>query len=162
MGVGAGHFAVKYGAQYRPADAPGPWMTAHSLYFLALGELGFPGAALILYYFYWNLSQNRKLAVELAASSSPDKESLDTMLSSTSAALIAFAAGAAFLSCLYYPHLYVLGGLLGATRQIVRERISDHSTTAVAVVAKPQEMTLHWALRKPAATTGARFGRLPQ
>jgi putative inorganic carbon (HCO3(-)) transporter len=51
LGVGSGHFPVKYGTEYRP---PGygrtdlPWQTAHSMYFLALGELGFPGLIFIL------------------------------------------------------------------------------------------------------------------
>ncbi|MEL0587534.1 MAG: O-antigen ligase family protein [Candidatus Thiodiazotropha sp. (ex. Lucinoma kazani)] len=45
-GVGAGHFTVKLGTEFRPpefGDENFPWLTAHSSYFLILGELGIPG-----------------------------------------------------------------------------------------------------------------------
>ena len=47
FGVGAGHFPVKFGAEYRKADCRCRGMTAHSIYFLILGELGLPGIGML-------------------------------------------------------------------------------------------------------------------
>ena len=55
LGVGAGHFGVKIGKEYRPTNFAGSGMTAHSIYFLALGELGFPGLILLLSFIISNL-----------------------------------------------------------------------------------------------------------
>lgn len=137
LGVGAGHFGVKYGAEYRTADVYGSGMTAHSLYFLALGELGLPGFGAVLWFFIYNLRANRHLAGQVRERGGPNQEADLRLLSSTSASLIGFAAGAAFLSCLYYPHIYVLCGLMGATRGLVRRRLDVVSGEVQQPVARP-------------------------
>ena len=63
LGVGAGHFPDGV----RLADTGAldiPWQTAHSIYFLILGELGFPGLAVLLLFIVSNLVANRRLLVE--------------------------------------------------------------------------------------------------
>jgi probable O-glycosylation ligase (exosortase A-associated) len=123
FGAGAGMFPVTYGVHYRTRfDIP--FQTAHSIYFLALGELGVPGIAVLLTFVFANLAHNRRLRQQLrdrpaAATTSDDQR----LLVALSASLIAYATGGAFLSALYYPHIYLLGGLLSASRGLVRERL---------------------------------------
>ena len=120
LGAGAGHFAITYGQFYR-SRTDIPWQTAHSIYFLTLGELGFPGLAVLLTFIFWNLSANKRLLREIEARNPDGATTYKNLLASLSAALIAFASGGAFLSATYYPHMYVLGGLLVVGRRLVRE-----------------------------------------
>ena len=149
LGVGAGHFAVKYGTEYRSSfEVPGA--TAHSIYFLALGELGFPGVALLLVLIISNFVANRRLGKDIAARRPGDSDADQRLLASMSASLIAFATGGAFLSALYYPHIYILAALLVATRRVVRERSQAAPSTA-KVPAK--EVPYHPALVPKAAAS---------
>jgi putative inorganic carbon (HCO3(-)) transporter len=147
LGVGAGHFGVKIGNEYRPAGFVGSGMTAHSIYFLALGELGFPGFFVLLSYIIWNLRANTRLKKELLERQPLTRESDVQLLASTSAALIAFASAGAFLSAIYYPHMYVLAGLLTATRHVVRQRMAATADATATEPVRGREVTLHWALR---------------
>ena len=158
LGVGAGHFGVKIGNEYRPQQFFGSGMTAHSIYFLALGELGLPGIILLVSFIVSNLRANRELSKELKTRNPTAYESELQLLASTSAAVIAFASAGAFLSALYYPHLYVLGGILTASRNVIRERTAGAPSDTAHPVAKPKEISLHWALRPPPPKTlgGAR------
>lgn len=158
LGVGAGHFGMMIGTQYRPAGFVGAGMTAHSIYFLALGELGFPGFFLLLAYIGYNLRANQRLAKELKARASPTSESDVQLLAGTSAAIIGYASAGAFLSALYYPHFYVLGGILCAGRHVVRQRMVEAPTSASQPQASPP-VSLHWALRpQPRPAVGSTLG----
>jgi putative inorganic carbon (hco3(-)) transporter len=148
LGVGVGHFGVKFGTTYLPVNLGGPWMTAHSLYFLALGELGFPGIIFVLTFVFYNLAANRNVALLIKEKGFEAYQSESRILSSMSAALLSFAAGAAFLSCLYYPHIYVLCGMMAATRWVIRERLAE--STEHSAAATPREIHVHWSLRPPA------------
>jgi probable O-glycosylation ligase (exosortase A-associated) len=143
LGVGAGHFAVKYGAIYRTENVP--WQTAHSVYFLALGELGIPGISVVLIFIGLNISRNARLRRRLKRAGSAEKSHGIRLLACSSASLIAFASSGAFLSALYYPHIFVLAGLLTASRNIAAQ---TEETEAVPV-SKPREISTHWALRPP-------------
>jgi len=110
LGVGSGHFAVKLGTEFRPPEfgvGNLPWLTAHSMYFLLLGELGIPGITFLFAMLIGNYLINNKLMCN-ARKRSSDLANLFLMLN---ASLIAFAIGGAFLSVAYYPHLYVLTGI---------------------------------------------------
>ena len=117
LGVGPGCFPLAFaGWGY---SVPGiPMMNAHSLYFLALGELAWPGIALLLG-LMWVLFRDNQAAIKSAA---PEKGSEQAdrrrLLICTTASLIAFAVAGAFLSVLYYPHLYVISGMIFAARRI--------------------------------------------
>jgi probable O-glycosylation ligase (exosortase A-associated) len=138
LGVGAGHFPVKFGAEYRSPDLAMPWLTAHSIYFLILGELGLPGIGILLGFIISNLVMNRRATKALLErSSSPPSPEVATnvaLLACLSASLVAFATGGAFLSAIYYPHIYMLAGMLGAARRIARE---SQAVETVPAVAKP-------------------------
>lgn len=144
FGVGAGHFPVKYGMEYHPPDAIPGEMTAHSTYFLALGELGLPGFILVLWFLGMNARDNLRLAKAIRADGG--READQRLLFSMTASLAGFAAGAAFLSALYYPHLYIMAGLMSATRQVVG---ANRATVPVIAPQARPTLTLHWSLRRP-------------
>jgi putative inorganic carbon (HCO3(-)) transporter len=115
IGVGAGHFAVKYGMEYRP---PGvgrtdiPWSNAHSIYFMALGEYGLPGIFILLGLIISNLLRNEQRIRERANPGSSALEAGQKLAVATKASFIGFAVGGVFLSGLYYPHLFILAALM--------------------------------------------------
>jgi len=145
LGVGSGHFAVAYGTKYRVMlDVPG--QTAHSIYFLILGELGFPGLFLLLAFIFWNLKANRRLAKDIRQRPGESRTEAN-LLTALSASVIAFATGGAFLSAVYYPHLYMVAGLAAAGRRLVRQRES----VAVGAMEKRDGpvVSLHPAMARP-------------
>jgi predicted MFS family arabinose efflux permease len=121
IGVGPGHFPMAYGTANTSR-----WMTAHSIYFLLLGELGFPGLTLLLILIFSNLLANRQLLQQVWRLPRDDAATARNILACTSAATVGFAVGGAFLSAAYYPHLYVLSGVLVAGRHIVRVQLEAH------------------------------------
>ena len=63
-GCGAGHFSVAFGRHYRPpgvGQTEMPWLNAHSIYFLALGEFGLSGIAFLLGLLITNLIRNERI-----------------------------------------------------------------------------------------------------
>jgi probable O-glycosylation ligase (exosortase A-associated) len=144
LGVGAGHFAVKYGAEFSHASGT-PWHTAHSIYFLILGEYGLPGIILLLTLIIGNLVANKRVAEELRRTDPSEDTTQTRLLASLSASMLAFATAGAFLSAIYYPHMYVLGGLLIAGRRIARE-LQPSATPAVRQAAPA--VTYHWAIQR--------------
>ena len=113
-------------------DVPG--QTAHSIYFLTLGELGFPGLAVLLTFIFGNLVANRRLANEVRRRSIAHPAESLNLLACLSASVIAFATGGAFLSAIYYPHLYVVAGISAAGRRLVRE----HAAVALPTSDRPK------------------------
>jgi probable O-glycosylation ligase (exosortase A-associated) len=126
-GVGAGHFPVKFGAEYKPKDMQMPWLTAHSIYFLVLGELGLPGIAVLILFFSMNFAANRRLHRDLLKRGSSTAVRHAHLLASLSASLLAYAVAGAFLSAAYYPHMFILGGLLVSGRRAARLALQDTS-----------------------------------
>jgi probable O-glycosylation ligase (exosortase A-associated) len=125
LGVGAGHFPVKFGTEFRPPGYPVrgglPWNTAHSIYFLSLGELGFPGLIFVIAFIVSNLLSNEKHIKSLKQSHEETLVSFQRLSICLNAALIGFAIGGAFLSALYYPHIYVIAGLFTSSEFIFKE-----------------------------------------
>lgn len=139
LGVGSGHFGVTYGARFKR-----PPQTAHSIYFLLLGELGLPGLIFLISFIATNLVQNRRTSRVVRDRASPDSRRLSQMLAATSASLLAYAVAGAFLSAAYYPHMYLLAGLLVASRRLAL------TTEASATTPSPAKagISYHWALRQ--------------
>ena len=137
LGVGAGHFPLAYGAANESR-----WMTAHSIYFLLLGELGLPGIAVLLTFLYTNFAANTRLRRKIRDLPPAQAATSANILLCTSAALLAFATAGAFLSAAYYPHWYVLSGMLVASRHVVRQQIEAHEhdgATSMAGLARVAE-----------------------
>ena len=151
LGVGAGHFPMGYGHLQMAHGTPGRWMTAHSIYFLVLGELGLPGITVLLTFIIGNLVANRRMRREVDRLPPDQAATARNALASTSAALVAFAVGGAFLSAAYYPHLYVLAGMLTAARRTVRVRllVREHAGDGPALATEPPRPALRPAAISP-------------
>jgi putative inorganic carbon (hco3(-)) transporter len=122
-GVGAGNFPNNF-TRYAPGlEGGGRWKTAHSIYFLQLGELGVPGLALLITFIVSNLMSNRRLSKRIPATL-PDRATCVNLLVSMSAGMLAYAVAGAFLSAAYYPHIFVLFGLSVAARRYVCEGLA--------------------------------------
>jgi len=117
-GVGAGNFPTSFGTGYRPIELGIPWLTAHSVYFLTLGELGYPGILFLIAIIVSNLWANERRIREAGRSGQAGNEVYRSLFITLNASLIAFAVAGAFLSAIYYPHLYVLAGLMTAAHFI--------------------------------------------
>jgi probable O-glycosylation ligase (exosortase A-associated) len=124
LGVGAGQFPTSFGAKYMPKNLEGPipWLTAHSMYFLVLGELGLTGIITLLYLVFGNIRTNTRMQKAITADATLFKDSktladLNRLLLLLSAGMIGLAVAGAFLSVAYYPHLFVLTGLFVAARR---------------------------------------------
>ena len=143
FGAGAGHFPIAYGA-----SVSGRWHTAHSIYFLLLGELGVPGLLVLLIFIFSNLLANRRMLAELEGLPGGQAATAKNILNCTSAALVAYAVGGAFLSAAYYPHMYVLSAMLVSGRFVIRQQIAglEHHDDQPTVAIQPL---------KPAISAGA-------
>jgi probable O-glycosylation ligase (exosortase A-associated) len=124
LGVGSGNFPNNF-PKYRGPDAPSRWMTAHSMYFLILGELGILGLLLLFKLVFGNFRSNvrlRKRLVQARAQGPPDRFAADIRtLNTLNASILGFAVAGAFLSVTYYPHIFVLAGVGLALRRVIAE-----------------------------------------
>ena len=125
LGVGAGNFPNNF-PKYRAADAPNRWMTAHSMYFLVLGELGFLGLLLVLKLVFGNFRSNgrlrKRLVEEQERIKEPTRFAADIRtLNAFNASIVGLSVAGAFLSVTYYPHVFVMVGLCIALRRVIAE-----------------------------------------
>jgi putative inorganic carbon (hco3(-)) transporter len=147
IGVGAGQFPINYTrfAVSRTGEPETRWKTAHSIYFLILGELGLPGLGLLLAIIITNITANRRLTLEIGDRDGPDAAMARQLLTCLSASMLAFAVSGAFLSAVYYPHMFVLTGICSASRRLIARTALATDTARVAT--PTNEITYHWALR---------------
>lgn len=127
-GVGAGHFGMKYANAYRPPDYEGDtmrWLTAHSVYFLTLGEFGIPGVIFLFAMIVGSLRINRRGLKEIDRLPVERRETYRRLLLALSSSMIAFAVGGAFLSAIYYPHIYVIAALLTVSGIFYRQELEN-------------------------------------
>ena len=117
-GVGAGHFGVMFGFKYKPADYIGPYLNAHSIYFVMLGEFGFPGILVLLGLIIGNMVRNERVIRNLRSSRPPGEATNLSLMVAMQTALLGYAVGGMFLSGVFYPHLFVLAGLMQSARLI--------------------------------------------
>lgn len=128
LGVGAGHFSTMFGTQYRPPGETAsslPWQNAHSIYFMLLGELGYPGLLFLLILFFSNWGANHRRILEVGRLPGAVAETQRRLLVCNDSSLIAFAVAGAFLSGIYYPHVFVLAGLSAAIALQYRRAIAN-------------------------------------
>lgn len=128
LGVGAGHFPVKYGVEYRPEGygrTEIPWQTAHSTYFLLLGELGIPGITFLLGIICFNVIAGERSLRGLKLHRTGSEETHQRLLVALNASMVAFAVGGAFLSAGYYPHLYLLAALMECARDLCKKSLEN-------------------------------------
>lgn len=121
LGVGAGNFPNNF-PKYRESGAPLRWMTAHSMYFLALGELGVLGLLLVLNFIFGNVLATGKLRARVTKLATGPPEQLAAnvrLLNMVTASALGLAVSGAFLSVTYYPHLFMVTGICIAARCLV-------------------------------------------
>jgi probable O-glycosylation ligase (exosortase A-associated) len=119
FGVGSGNFTVING------------LTAHSIYFLALGELGVPGMLFIITYLLFNIRRNEKLLTSLESTDFDGRTRYRRMVVCLNASFIGYSVSGAFLSALYYPHIFVLGGIAVAVKYLSENEIADKKTSVL-------------------------------
>ena len=119
-GVGAGHFPL---AVERESDMR--WITAHSSYFLVLGELGIPGIVFIMSLLVGNFVRLRRLRLRTQGGSNDEDMLFHDIFMKLSVSLVAFGIGGAFLSATYYPHIFVISGLVTAATFIYERTIES-------------------------------------
>lgn len=129
-GMGPGCFPIAFGQRFAQ---PGiPWMTAHSMYFLALGELGYPGVLLVLW-LLWRVYRNDiKILKSIPRDDSGDRLKVRKLFIAVTGSLIGFSVAGAFLSVLYYPHLYVISGITLTAIQIYSRQAASDERQALA------------------------------
>jgi probable O-glycosylation ligase (exosortase A-associated) len=138
IGVGAGHFFVKFGTEYRPPGVgrrPLPWANAHSLYIQVLAELGFPGLVAYLGLIFVNLVRNERII--RSSRNNEDPGSFHTekhLFVCLNSSLIGFAVGGAFLSVAYYPHIFILAGVMEVARRMYERQQESKGENLVLAV----------------------------
>ena len=135
-GVGSGHFAVALGTEFRPpefGDENLPWLTAHSMYFLVIGELGLPGIICFLAILIGNYRRLRRLWERARQGSDSNSREFEQLFLMLGGSLVAFCIGGAFLSVAYYPHIFVLSGLIVAAALIFERTEMDAAATGSSV-----------------------------
>lgn len=162
LGVGAGCFSAAYGMKYRPegaafAWAPGRWLSAHSVYFRALGEYGFLGLGLLLTILVVNFRENERTRRMLEAQ--PPGPVPPTWPSFINMSLIGYAVAGTFLGGLAYPHVYLLSGLTVACRRLALDQSATRSVGQTAGDVAPQPAALPGPTR---ATAGGMYIPTPR
>jgi putative inorganic carbon (HCO3(-)) transporter len=107
----------------------GAVFVAHSIYFQALGEHGFPGLLLylLLGFFAWNK------AGKIASQAKDDPEFgpwVPMLMRMVQVSLAGFAVGGAFLSLVHFDLPYYIVGLVVLVDATVRERDKSHLTAS--------------------------------
>lgn len=134
LGVGAGSFITAYGTRYRPPGATStslPWQNAHSIYFMLLGELGYPGLFFVLAFFFLNWRANQQRIREISQHQGDLAETHRRLLVCVDSSLIGLAVGGAFLSGIYYPHLYIMAGFSAAVAFQYRRVMEELTNSAL-------------------------------
>jgi probable O-glycosylation ligase (exosortase A-associated) len=116
VGVGPGNFAPHYRDRYYGADPfPRAW-APHSIYIQAFAELGLAGGGPLLVLWLLALRLNGRTR-KLLRESGVDHRSFESRLAlGLELALVAYLVSGAFLTVLYYPHLWFLLGLSAGLR----------------------------------------------
>lgn len=118
LGIGAGHFGAKHG------------LSAHSMYFLAFAELGFPGVIFLFFYLYTMYKRNARWVKHFGKDPPAETARYRKLFLCMNGTLVGFIIAATFLGVLYYPHLFVIGGvMLVANRIGVEFQESNASNT---------------------------------
>lgn len=118
---------------YAPRDAQealaGRVYVAHSIYFQALGEHGFPGLLLYLGIGAWTWRAAGRLA--RTTLNDPDFEAwVPLLMRMCQVSLAGFAAGGAFLSLMLLDLPYYILGIVVLTRATVHERVGSRTAAA--------------------------------
>jgi O-antigen ligase len=111
LGVGPGNYAQMYSDTYAaPGDDPAAW-APHNIYIQAMSELGVAGTlpVLLLLFFCFRINSRTRKLLDPKRSA---VEKFDFFLAyGLDLALVGYMVSGAFLTVLYYPHLWIVLGL---------------------------------------------------
>jgi O-antigen ligase len=111
-GVGLGNFPYTYARTYAGSEIRTTEWACHSMYIQALSELGLLGVIPLVLLLLSLFRLNRQTRKQLMATSSDAPRSYEYCLAAgLDLALVGYLASGAFVSVLYYPHLWILLGL---------------------------------------------------
>ncbi|MCZ7582459.1 MAG: O-antigen ligase family protein [Deltaproteobacteria bacterium] len=111
LGVGAGAFSDAYGRKYKPFDAVAAnWREAHSLYVQTFSELGVTGFGLLLGLFFLMFRDQRRVH-QYALKDPQTQKEIHFFGDALTTGLVGLLVSGAFLSVLYYPHIYILSAM---------------------------------------------------
>jgi probable O-glycosylation ligase (exosortase A-associated) len=131
LGVGPGNFQNVYGRQFvsgRPEGVSGGWVTAHSVYFQVMSELGFTALAIFVALLMANFRTCSRL-MELGRSgklTGAEGEIVTAAAAACFTGLVGFLTSGAFLSAAYYPHLWYLTAFIVVTEGVAREVVPTY------------------------------------
>ncbi len=131
FGVGLGNFPAVYRRSYVNSSIQQAEWAPHSIYIQALSELGLFGAVPMLALWLMLLYVNFRTRKNLRVAGYPER-SLEYCLSvGIDLGLLGFLGSGAFLTVLYYPHLWILLGLTvglhTASRAILAQKAMGNS-----------------------------------
>lgn len=112
LGVGPGNFPLNYSQTYaNPDEDPASWVP-HSIYIQSLSELGVAGTIPVLLLLLGCFRLNAQTRKHLVKQGSGKRRGFDHFLAlGLDMALIGYMVSGAFLTVLYYPHLWVILGM---------------------------------------------------
>ena len=125
LGVGPGNFASEFASQYDVSTRVSGMWAPHSIYVQSLSELGLLGTLPLIVLWYLFFRVNAKTREDLQSLGEDAKRRFEYRLSQgLDLAMVGFLTSGAFLTVLYYPHLWVLLGL-SAGLQTLQSRVEQ-------------------------------------
>jgi O-antigen ligase len=112
LGVGPGNYPYVFLAKYSQTDPTAEVLAPHSIYIQALSELGAFGtlAFTLIVLFLWRLNVRTRKILGVLGKEAPSRFEYRLSLG-IGLGLLGFLLSGAFLTVLYYPHLWILMGL---------------------------------------------------
>jgi putative inorganic carbon (hco3(-)) transporter len=123
-GVGMGNFGRNFAELYDPTgQRMGSW-APHSIFVQAGAELGIGGLAILLGVFYLIFKRNRETR-EMYLKYKLNNSWIFDFAHALDLSLVGFVVSGAFLTILYYPHLYVIMALALSLNHITQKLCPD-------------------------------------
>jgi putative inorganic carbon (HCO3(-)) transporter len=108
LGVGPGNYPHRYSERYaEPDDDPAAWVP-HSIYIQAMSELGLAGTLPVLLLLFLCFRLNFRTRKLLNPKGSPREKFNYFLAYGLDLALVGYMVSGAFLTVLYYPHLWII------------------------------------------------------
>jgi len=128
LGVGAGSYpfiAGDYDFELQEKDRTIAGRAAHSLYFTVLPELGIPGVFIFAFMVAASFKgAGRALAHTRRLPEGPKRSIIRIMALGSVSGMVGYLVSGAFISVLYYPHMYYLMGMIAASGWAARREVA--------------------------------------
>ena len=142
-GVGINQFPVQEGMTLKALGRHGKWSAPHNAYLQAFAELGIPGGSIFVAVLAVGLMRARRLAQPKEPPSTGIRPRPEYL-----AALVAFAAGAYFLSHAYFYAMFALTGMISLATGVNARQLAAASGGGLALQAPPRKGARAKAVRR--------------